>query len=62
MADVIPLGPMLLPYVYSLITMADVIAIVVVDVVTTLYLSYCIWLVLLPYVWQMLYIMSPKWH
>ena len=33
-----------------LITMTDVIAIIVADVVTTLYLSYCIWLVLLPYI------------
>ena len=40
---------MLLPYVYSLITMADVIAIFVADVVTTFYLCYYIWLVLLPY-------------
>ena len=48
-ADVMPLGLMLLPYVYSLITMADVIAIFVADVVTTFYLCYYIWLVLLPY-------------
>ena len=38
-------GLMLLPNVFSLNTMADVIATIVVDVITTLFILYCIWLV-----------------
>ena len=47
MADVIPPRLMLLPIIYVFYTMADVITIVVADVITTLYLIY-IWLMLLP--------------
>ena len=46
-ADVIPLRLMLLPIIYVFYTMADVITIVVADVITTLCLIY-IWLMLLP--------------
>ena len=55
MADVIPLRLMLLPIVYLFYTMADVIAIIVADVITTLFIVYYIWLdVIAMCVWQML--------
>ena len=55
MADVIPLRLMLLPIIYLFYTMADVITIVVADVITTLCLIYIYMAdVIAMYVWQML--------
>ena len=53
-ADDMPLRLMLLPIVYWFNILADVIAIIVADVITTFYL-FCFWLMLLPmFLWQML--------
>ena len=54
MADAIPLRLMLLPIVYLFYTMADVIAIIVTDVITTCYLVYYLADVIAMCVWQML--------
>ena len=52
--DVIPLRLMLLPIVYLFYTIADVIAIIVADVITTCYLVYYLADVIAMCVWQML--------
>ena len=53
-ADDMALRLMLLPIVYWFNILADVIAIIVADVITTFYL-FCFWLMLLPmFLWQML--------
>ena len=54
MADVIPLRLMLLPIVYMFYTMADVIAIIVADVITTLFVILYMADVIAICVWQML--------